>query len=178
LIELAGQIMGIVGLGRIGRTTAALARAFGMTVLAHDERPVDGGGMATIVDLDTLFHDSDVISLHCPLTAQTRRLVDRRRLDLMKPSAYLINTSRGALVDEVALAEALEAGRLAGAGFDVLTEEPPPADHPLLRARNCTITPHIAWATQQARQRLLDTAVENVAAFLAGVPQNIVDAAP
>jgi glycerate dehydrogenase len=178
LIELAGRTMGIVGFGRIGRATAALARAFGMPVLACDAQPLESGDLGTGVDLDTLFRDSDVISLHCPLTAQTRHLVNRQRLASMKTTAYLINTSRGALIDEPALAEALNAGRIAGAGLDVLSEEPPPADHPLLRARNCTITPHVAWATREARQRLLDTAVENVRAFLAGHPQNLVDAAP
>lgn len=174
LIELAGRTMGIVGFGRIGQATAVLARAFGMTVLACSAEPVESSDLVTGADLDTLFRDSDVISLHCPLTAETRNLVDRRRLSLMKPSAYLINTSRGALIDKAALAEALESGRIAGAGLDVLTEEPPPADHPLVGARNCTITPHIAWATREARQRLLDTAVENVRAFLAGHPRNVV----
>ncbi len=178
LIELAGRTMGIVGFGRIGRATAALARAFGMRVLASDAQPVVSSDLATGVDIETLFRDSDVVSLHCPLTAQTRHLVNRQRLALMKPSAYLINTSRGPLIDEAALAEALETGRIAGAGLDVLAEEPPPADNPLLRARHCTITPHIAWATREARQRLLDVVVENVCAFLDGHPQNIVDAAP
>ena len=146
LIELAGLTMGIVGFGRIGRTTAGIARAFGMNVLACGSRPIDGGELAVAVDLDTLFRRSNVISLHCPLTEQTRGLVNRRRLAMMKPTAYLINTARGPLIDEAALAEALAAGRIAGAGLDVLAEEPPPADHPLLRLANCTITPHIAWA--------------------------------
>jgi lactate dehydrogenase-like 2-hydroxyacid dehydrogenase/predicted dehydrogenase len=167
LIERVGRTMGIVGFGRIGRATAALARAFGMPVLACDSQPVDRSDLATGVDLETLFRDSDVIGLHCPLTAQTRQLVNPQRLALMKPSAYPINTSRGVLIDE----SALEAGRLAGSGLDVLAEEPPSADHPLLRARNCTITPHIAWATRQARRRLLDAAVENVRGFLAGLPK-------
>ena len=113
-------------------------------------------------------------SLHCPLTPDTKEIVNRDRLALMKPTALLINTSRGPLIDEAALAEALNAGRLAGAGLDVLKTEPPPADHPLLNARNCYITPHIAWATRSSRARLLEAAVNNVAAFLSGAPQNVV----
>jgi glycerate dehydrogenase len=113
--------------------------------------------------------------LHCPLTDETRRLVNRERLALMKPAAFLINTSRGPLVDEKALAEALNAGRLAGAGLDVLDAEPPSAQNPLYTAKNCYITPHIAWATRASRQRLLDAAIENVAAFLRGAPQNVVN---
>jgi glycerate dehydrogenase len=126
------------------------------------------------VGLDELFGGSDVVSLHCPLTAATRGMVDARRLGLMKPGAFLINTARGPLVDEAALAAALNAGRIAGAGLDVLSAEPPSADHPLLQAANCCITPHIAWATRAARQRLLATAAENLRAFLAGRPQNVV----
>jgi glycerate dehydrogenase len=127
-----------------------------------------------VVDLDHLFSTSDVISLHCPLTAETRHLVNEARLARMKPTAFLLNTSRGPLVDEAALAQALNAGRLAGAGLDVLSQEPPPSDHPLLSARNCLITPHVAWATRAARQRLMHTVVENVRAFLAGHPVNVV----
>jgi glycerate dehydrogenase len=127
------------------------------------------------VGLEELFRRSDVISLHCPLTPETTGLVNAERLRLMKPSAFLINTGRGPLVDERALADALNSGRIAGAGLDVLSSEPPPADHPLLTARNCCITPHIAWATRAARQRLLNIAVENVRAFLAGTPQNVVN---
>jgi glycerate dehydrogenase len=176
LVELAGLTMGIVGLGRIGRATSALARAFGMRVLAYDvvapAAVVEG---VEFVDLDGLFRASDVVSLHCPLTGETRHLVNAERLALMKPSAVLINTSRGPLVDEPALAAALGAGRIAGAGLDVLSSEPPEPDNPLLRARNCYITPHIAWATKAARERLLAAVVENVAAFLAGRPQNVVN---
>jgi glycerate dehydrogenase len=126
------------------------------------------------VDLDTLFRDSDVVSLHCPLTQDNRGFVNRQRLEMMKPTAFLINTSRGPLIDEPALAEALNRGRIAGAGLDVLCEEPPRPDNPLLHAPNCTITPHIAWATQAARQRLMDIAASNVRAFLQGRPQNVV----
>ena len=128
--------------------------------------------------MEELFRQSDVVSLHCPLTPATHKLVNADRLALMKPSAFLINTSRGPLVDEAALAEALNAGRIAGAGLDVLSTEPPPADNPLLRAKNCCMTPHIAWATRAARQRLLDIAVANVRAFLAGTPQNVVNNVP
>ena len=175
LVELAGLTMGIVGFGRIGRQTAQLARTFGMKVIYHDVSPAPVlSSEARATDLDTLFRDSDVISLHCPLTQANRGLVNKRRLERMKPGAFLINTSRGPLVDETALAEALDAGRIAGAGLDVLCEEPPRADNPLLRARNCYITPHIAWATRSARQRLMEIAVSNVRAFLTGNPQNVV----
>jgi len=175
LVELAGLTMGIVGLGRIGRQTATLALAFGMRVLYYDVTPhPDAPTEAVAVDLDTLFRTSDVVSLHCPLTPDNKGLVNRQRLEAMKPTAFLINTSRGPLIDEPALAEALQQGRLAGAGLDVLCQEPPSLDHPLLHAPNCTITPHIAWATQAARQRLIDIAVANVQAFLQGNPQNVV----
>jgi len=172
--ELAGRTLGVVGLGRIGRATAAIGRALGMQVIACNDPPLAAEEGFEMVDMDTLFRRSDVVSLHCPLTPQTDRLVNRQRLELMKPTALLINTSRGGLVDEAALAAALNAGRIAGAGLDVLQTEPPPADHPLLHARNCWITPHIAWATQSARQRLLSIVVDNVRAFLAGHPQNVV----
>ena len=127
------------------------------------------------VELDELFRASDAISLHCPLTPQTERLVNAERLALMKATAFLINTSRGPLIDEAALAAALNSGRIAGAGLDVLAVEPPSPDNPLLHAKNCYVTPHIAWATKAARQRLLDIAVENVRAFLDGDPQNVVN---
>ncbi|MCL5278373.1 MAG: D-2-hydroxyacid dehydrogenase [Planctomycetes bacterium] len=175
LVELAGLTMGIVGFGRIGHQTAKLAHVFGMKVIYHDVSPVPvPPSEARPVDLDTLFRDSDVVSLHCPLTQANRGFVNQQRLAMMKPSAFLINTSRGPLVDEPALAEALNAGRIAGAGLDVLCEEPPRADNPLLSARNCYITPHIAWATRSARQRLMEIAMANVRAFLEGNPQNVV----
>jgi glycerate dehydrogenase len=186
LVELAGLTMGIVGFGRIGRATARLASAFGMKVLVYD--PVLPSAVAEevepeeiepeeieIVELDAIFRLSDVISLHCPLTPETQQLVDRDRLALMKPSAFLINTSRGPLVDEQALVEALDSGGIAGAGLDVLAVEPPRADNPLLRAKNCFVTPHIAWATRSARERLLRTVVANVRAFIEGRPQNVVN---
>ena len=176
LVELAGLTMGIVGFGRIGQTTARLALAFGMQVLYHDVLAPDPSPEGCRrVDLDELFRESDVISLHCPLTPQTRALVNAERLSTMKPSAFLINTSRGPLIDEAALIDALNAGRIAGAGLDVLAAEPPDAGNPLYRAKNCFITPHIAWATRAARARLLDVAVRNVAAFLRGRPENVVN---
>jgi glycerate dehydrogenase len=175
LIELADRTMGIVGFGRIGQEVAQVARALRMRVLASDARPIEPADGITGADVDTVFRQSDVVSLHCPLTPQTRHLVDRRRLGLMKRSAFLINTSRGPLIDDEALADALNAGQIAGAGLDVLSEEPPPAGNPLLRAQNCWITPHIAWATGSARARLLAIAVDNVRSFLEGRTRNVVN---
>ncbi|MHC4226216.1 MAG: D-2-hydroxyacid dehydrogenase [Planctomycetota bacterium] len=176
LVELSGMTMGIVGFGRIGQATAKLARAFGMKVIAYDvtmpEYMPEGCEMVTLEDV---FRLADVVSLHCPLTGQTEKLVDEQRLALMKKSAFLINTSRGPLIDERALADALDAGKIAGAGLDVLAAEPPDERNPLLKAENCYVTPHIAWATRSARERLLNIAVENVAAFLAGEPKNVVN---
>ncbi len=172
LVELAGRTLGIVGHGRIGRGVAAVGRALGMRVIHHRRQC---GGDPACVDLDTLFRESDVVSLHCPLTPETKGLVDERRLALMKPTAFLVNTARGPLVDEAALAAALNAGRIAGAGLDVLAVEPPPPSNPLLAARNCVITPHVAWATRDARRRLIDVTAANLAAFAAGQPQNVVN---
>ena len=173
LVELAGRTLGIVGHGRIGRGVAAVGRAFGMRVIHHRRQ---GGGDPACVDLDTLFRESDVVSLHCPLTPETKGLVDARRLAMMKPTAFLVNTARGPLVDEAALAAALNAGQLAGAAVDVLSVEPPPASNPLLTAKNCVITPHVAWATRDARRRLIDVTAANLAAFAVGQPQNVVNA--
>jgi len=176
LVELAGKTMGIVGIGRIGRATAELALAFGMKVLAHDvNTPANLPADIRMTDLETLLRESDVVSLHCPLTAENQGLIDRERLALMKPTAFLINTSRGPLIVARDLADALNADRLAGAGVDVLPVEPPPADNPLFTAKNCLVTPHIAWATGAARARLMDTVVENLRAFLAGKSQNVVN---
>lgn len=175
LIELAGLTMGVIGFGSIGRAVAGIARAFGMAVLAFNPSPKPAPEGVRFVELESLFRESDVVSLHCPLTPQTERLVNAARLALMKPTAFLLNTSRGPVVDESALAAALNEGRLAGAGLDVLSIEPPPPDNPLLRARNCLITPHYAWATAAARRRLMQVTVENVRAFLAGRPQNVVN---
>ena len=173
-IELAGMTIGIVGFGRIGRATAKLAAAFGMQVLMTSRSSVDTPDYVRQLELEELLRDSDVVSLHCPLTEETEGLINADRLRLMKRSALLINTSRGPLIDEQALADALRQGEIAGAGLDVLSVEPPAADHPLLGIENCVITPHIAWATRSARSRLLDTVVDNVAAYLAGTPQNVV----
>ena len=175
LVELAGLTMGIIGLGRIGQTTARLALDFGMKVIYFDvEKSITPQVNAQAVDLDTLFKESDVVSLHCPLTDSNFQLVNEQRLQLMKPTAFLINTSRGPLIDEKALADALNTGKIAGAGLDVLSREPPEADNPLSKAKNCYITPHIAWATRAARQRLMDIALTNVRAFVNGKPQNVV----
>jgi glycerate dehydrogenase len=167
--------MGIVGLGRIGRAVAELAHAFGLKVVAHAPTARNLPAFVTPVELDDVFRNSDVVSLHCPLTPQTRELVNAERLRLMKPSAFLLNTSRGPLIDEAALAGALNSGLIAGAGLDVLSVEPPPASNPLLTARNCVITPHNAWATRAARARLLQIAIANIRAFLAGRPANVVN---
>lgn len=173
MVELAGLTMGIVGFGAIGRAVARIASAFGMRVIVatrtrRKEDPV------VHVGLDKVFEESDVVSLHCPLTPETERLVSGDRLALMKRSAILINTARGPLIDEVALANALNAGRLAGAALDVLSSEPPAPDSPLPGARNCLITPHVAWATLAARRRLLDTVTDNVRAWMEGRPENVV----
>jgi len=175
LIELDGLTIGIIGFGRIGRAVGELAAAFGMKVVtakssSGQSRPAGPQEMG----LDDLFRSSDVVSLHCPLTPETKHLVNAQRLALMKPSAFLLNTSRGPLIDEAALADALNQGRIAGAGLDVLAVEPPRADNPLLAAKNCLITPHQAWATRAARARLMETAVANVKSFLAGQAQNVV----
>jgi len=165
LIELEGKTMGIVGYGRIGRQTARIAEAFGMSVLWWDRPP----GLSS---LDDLLRQSDVLSLHVPLSEETRGLINTQTLALMKPTAILINTSRGPLIQEADLAAALNSGRIAGAALDVLSMEPPP-ENPLLAARNCLITPHMAWATTEAR-RLMSSVIENVGAFLSGRPQNVV----
>lgn len=175
LVELAGLTLGVVGYGAIGSAVAAVGRAFGMQILGNRrsaQGPIPEGG--EFVTLDRLFQESDVVTLHCPLTPQTAGLVDAARLAQMKPTAYLINTARGPLVQESPLLDALQAGRLAGVGLDVLSVEPPAPDHPLLRAPNCVITPHIAWATRAARQRLIAQSAANIAAFLAGAPVNVV----
>ncbi len=174
LIELDGLTFGVIGYGRIGQATAAVARAFGMKVMAYD--PIaDATAHPELTDLETLLRTSDVVSLHCPLTPDNREMINAERLAAMKPTAFLINTARGPLVDEHALAAALNEDRIAGAALDVLAVEPPLPDNPLLQAKNCLITPHIAWATRAARSRLMATAVANVNAFLAGKPENVVN---
>lgn len=171
--ELAGKTFGIYGFGRIGQRVAELAQAFGMRILSthkHPERDARPG--VRFVDLPTLFAQSDVVSLHAPLSEDNREVVDADLLERMKPSAYLINTGRGGLIDEQALQRALQQGQLAGAGLDVLSVEPPVDGNVLTTAPNCLITPHMAWATQASRQRLLDITVENVRGFLMGEVQN------
>jgi glycerate dehydrogenase len=176
LIELAGKTMGIVGFGQTGRQTARIADALGMRVLAVNRHQVNPPSYPRFrwASIEEVLRKSDVVSLHAPLTPETRAIINARTLALMKPTAILINTARGPLVDAAALAEALNTGRLAGAGLDVMSVEPPPADNPLLSAKNCLMTPHIAWATREARIRLMNIAVENVAAFLASQPHNVV----
>ena len=176
LIELNGLTLGLVGYGRIAQATARIGQAFGMKILATRRRagaPAEDG--VEFVDLDRLFTESDIVSLHCPLTPETKEMINATRLAQMKSSAFLINTARGALVNEKDLADALNQGRIAGAGLDVLSMEPPPASNPLLSAKNCVITPHIAWATRKARARLLDVAVGNIRAWSGGQPRNVVN---
>ena len=176
LIELVGLTMGIIGFGRIGQAAAKLALAFGMKVIAYDVvTPSSIPEGCQFVGLEDVFRRSDVVSLHCPLTPQTQNIINKERLELMKKTAFLINISRGPIVDEQALAQALNNEEIAGAGLDVLSSEPPKKDNPLLKAKNCYITPHIAWATHSARERLLKVVVDNVAAFLAGKSQNVVN---
>ena len=170
LVELDGKKMGIVGLGNIGRATARIAQAFGMEVLVvtSKEQSALPEGMKKVT-LDELFAQSDVVSLHCPLTPDTKEMVNAARLQTMKPSAILINTGRGPLVNEQDLADALNEGRIAAAGLDVLSVEPSVTGNPLLGARNCFITPHIAWATKEARIRLMDIAVNNLKSYQEGI---------
>ncbi len=173
--ELAGKVMGIYGFGNIGQRVGEVARAFGMQVLATHKHPErDARPWVQFVSLETLFEQSDVVSLHAPLSAANESIVNTGLLRRMKPDALLINTGRGGLIHEKDLRLALESGWLAGAALDVLTTEPPPPDHPLIQAPRCLITPHLAWASVQARRRLMDITVQNVAAFLKGMPQNVV----
>lgn len=174
-VELAGKVMGIVGYGRIGRQVAKIALAIGMrVVVTSGSAPRELPPGVTWSPLEEILKISDVLSLHCPLLPSTRNLICAATIAQMKPSAMLINTSRGALVAEADLAAALNAGRLAGAGLDVLAAEPPGEHNPLLSAANCIITPHVAWATREARARLLETAVGNLNAWRAGTPRNLV----
>ncbi|QOY96264.1 D-2-hydroxyacid dehydrogenase [Massilia sp. UMI-21] len=172
--DLAGSRLGIVGYGALGKRVAQLGRAFGMEVAATSRSPIEDAGVPQL-PLDRLLATSDVVSLHLPLTDQTRHLIGARELGLMRRHALLINTARGGLVDEAALAEALRGGRIGGAGFDVLGQEPPLPDNPLLRLRlpNFILTPHVAWASAGAMQTLADMLVDNIDAWAAGRPQNI-----
>ena len=176
LIELDGLTMGLIGYGRIGREVAKIARAFGLRVLVHTRtRPTDATAEVEFVTLDELLRQSDIVSLHCPLTPETKTLINAVRLALMKPTAFLLNTSRGPLIDEASLADALNSGRLAGAALDVLSAEPPTAANPLLTAKNSLITPHIGWASEAARKRLMKIAIGNLRSFIGGAPQNRVN---
>lgn len=176
LIELAGKTIGIIGFGRIGQAVGRIAKALGMRVLATGSRPTEEGRKtAEYVDLDTLLSSSDVVSLHCPLFPETARLINRETIAKMKDGAILINNSRGALLDEQAVADALNCGKLYAAGVDVASTEPIDADNPLLTARNCIITPHISWASIECRRRIVDITAGNISAFLNGCPQNTVN---
>jgi len=177
LVELAGKTLGLVGMGRTGGRVAELAHVFGMNVIAASRLRRDSPDWQPFAwkNVDEVFAESDFVSLHCPLTDETRGLVRASKLLKMKPSAVLVNTSRGGLVIEQDLADALNRGQIAAAALDVLSTEPPAADNPLLCARNCTITPHQAWATLAARERLMQSTAENIAAFLNGTPANVVN---
>jgi glycerate dehydrogenase len=174
LIELHDKKIGLVGLGQTGYNTARIAMGFGMNIFAYTSKSkLQLPHEIKKMELDELFAECDVVSLHCPLTETTRDIVNARRLALMKPTAILINTGRGPLINEQDLADALNSGKILAAGLDVLSSEPPRADNPLLTARNCYITPHIAWATRAARERLMELLVENIKAFRAGKPVNV-----
>lgn len=176
LIELEGKTMGVVGFGRIGRQEGRIARALGMEVLACDPKPCDEGrALAEYVSLDELLARSDVISLHCNLTPENEGLINAASIAKMKDGAILINNARGQLVNEADLADALNSGKLAAAGLDVVSTEPIRPDNPLLRAKNCVLTPHISWAPKESRRRIMDCTVANAQAFLAGKPQNVVN---
>lgn len=175
-MELGGKTLGIVGFGRIGRAVGKLAKAFGMEVLAcNPSQCAEGREIGRYVDLDTLLAESDILSLHCPLFPETEGLIGSKAIAKMKDGAMLINTARGGLLDEAAVAEALNTGKLRGAAVDVVSQEPMGEGNPLLSARNCIITPHIAWAPIESRQRLLNCVVENIRGFLDGKPQNVVN---
>lgn len=176
LIELSGKTIGIIGFGRIGQATGKIAGALGMRVLAHDTFESESGKqIGTYVDLDTLLTESDVIALHCPLFPSTQGIINKDTISKMKDGVILLNNSRGPLVVEQDLADALNSGKVAAAGLDVVSTEPIRPDNPLLSAKNCLITPHISWAPKESRQRIMDCAVENVKAFLAGSPVNVVN---
>lgn len=177
LVELAGKTFGIIGFGRIGQATAKIAQALGMNVLAYDEYPIAEleNDSLKYVQLDELFAKSDVISLHCPLFTSTQGIINKSNIAKMKAGVMLINTSRGPLVVEQDLVDALNSGNLAGAALDVVSSEPIRSDNVLLKAKNCIITPHIAWAPKESRSRLMNIAVDNLAAFLSGNPINVVN---
>ncbi len=176
LIELDGKTMGIIGFGRIGQTTGKIAKAMGMNILAYDSFPTDSGkAIAEYVDLDTLLAQSDVVALHCPLFPETQGIINKDTIAKMKDGVILLNNSRGPLIVEQDVADALNSGKIYAAGLDVVSTEPIKNDNPLLKAKNCFITPHISWAPKESRQRIMDCTVSNVAAFQAGNPINVVN---
>ena len=176
LIELDGKTMGIIGFGRIGQTTGKIAKAMGMKILAYDNFPNESGkAIAEYVDLDTLLASSDVIALHCPLFPSTQGIINKTTIARMKDGVILLNNSRGPLIVEQDVADALNSGKIYAAGLDVVSTEPICEDNPLLKAKNCFITPHISWAPKESRQRIMNCTVSNVAAFLAGNPINVVN---
>lgn len=175
-MELAGKTMGIIGFGRIGQAVGRIAAAMGMKVLAYSRsRRPEGESIAEYVDLDTLLSASDIVSLHCPLFPETEHLINADAIAKMKDGAILLNTARGPIIDEAAVADALKSGKLRGAAMDVVSEEPIRSHNPLLTAPNCIITPHMAWAPQETRQRILDVTVENIRGFLSGTAVNVVN---
>ena len=176
LIELDGKTMGIIGFGRIGQTTGKIARAMGMKVLAYDSFPSESGkAIAEYVDLDTLLAQSDVVALHCPLFPETQGIINKDTIAKMKDGVILLNNSRGPLIVEQDVADALNSGKIYAAGLDVVSTEPIRNDNPLLKAKNCIITPHISWAPKESRQRIMDCTVSNVLSFLNGAPANVVN---
>ena len=176
LIELENKTIGIIGFGRIGQAEGRVAKALGMNVLAYDLYPNDSGrAIGEYVDLDTLYAKADVITLHCNLTPENTGMINKDSIAKMKDGVILINNARGQLIVEQDVADALNAGKLGAAGLDVVSTEPIKADNPLLQAKNCIITPHISWAPKESRQRIMDCTVDNVKAFLAGIPQNVVN---
>jgi len=177
LVELAGKTMGIIGFGHIGQKVGDVATAFGMNIIGNSRTRTDQSTRKNFrwADIPELLEQADVVSIHCPLFPETQGLINAENLKRMKSSAYLINTSRGPIVNDNDLADALNNGTIAGAGIDVLSAEPPQADNPLFKAKNCIITPHLAWATKEARIRLMDMVVNNVAAFIKGKPVNVVN---
>lgn len=176
LIELAGKTMGIIGFGRIGQTTGTIAKALGMKIVAYDRSPNEmGHSIAEYIDLDTLLRTSDVIALHCPLFPETQGIINKDSIAKMKDGVIILNNSRGPLIVEQDLADALNSGKVYAAGLDVVSSEPIHGDNPLLKAKNCLITPHISWAPKESRQRLMDIAVDNLEQFLKGTAINVVN---
>lgn len=176
LIEVSGKTAGVIGLGRIGVNTARILKAMNVNVLAYDAYPTDSGReVATYVDLDTLLAQSDFVFLHCPLFPETQGIINRDNIAKMKDGAILINNSRGQLVVEQDLYDALESGKIGAAALDVVSSEPIRADNVLLKAKNCIITPHISWATREARERIMNTTAENIRSFMAGEPKNVIN---